>query len=60
MLKNSSVTKSVPICFAKIFMMTSFDSGLFNIIGYSKDESVLCAVAATPCTAPLLRRRWLV
>jgi len=33
MFENSSVTKSVPISFAKISMMSSFDLGLFDIIG---------------------------
>jgi len=33
MFENSSVTKSVPICFANISMMSLFDPGLFDIIG---------------------------
>jgi len=58
MFENSSVTKSVPFLFAKISMMSSFDPGLFDIIRYSKDDSLLCAVAAIPPSpAPLLRRR---
>jgi hypothetical protein len=43
--------------FTNISMMSSFDPGLFDIIGYSKDESVLCVVAATPSPAPLHRCR---
>ena len=57
MFENSSVTKSVPFLFAKISMISSFDPGLFDIIRYSKDDSLLCAFAAIPSSPAPLRRR---
>lgn len=48
MFKNPTVTKLVPVSFAKLSMTPSFHPGRFHIIVQSKDEGMLRVETALP------------